>query len=330
VAEVLVYRGTLSDADLQTVHDWLQARYGSSAPPNQPPAAAFTDTCTDLDCVFTDQSTDADGSVVAWSWAFGDGGTSTAQNPTHAYAAAGTYTVTLTVTDDDGDTDDTSSSVTVSEGVEPGGPGTIPNLILWLRADEIQGLADGQPVASWPDGSGLGNHATQSTASKRPIYRTNEINGMPAVFFDASNDGLATPADPFTSLTLFAVYSSRAGQSGKLLNGGPSFFMGPYSGLYRVFTGLYLNGPAVTGGRWVMHTFRQSLPDSRAEHFIDGVAVGATSRTVNPMAIQIGSSGTYGARLDGYVAEVLVYRGTLSDADLQTVHDWLQARYEIP
>jgi hypothetical protein len=51
---------------------------------------------------------------------------------------------------------------------------------------------------------------------------------------------------------------------------------------------------------------------------------------VNPSALQIGSSGTYGTRLDGHVAELLVYRGKLSDAELQTVHDWLQARYGIP
>jgi hypothetical protein len=79
-----------------------------------------------------------------------------------------------------------------------------------------------------------------------------------------------------------------------------------------------------------MQTFRQSLPDSRAEHFIDGSPAGSTSRTVNPSALQIGSSGTYGTRLDGHVAELLVYRGKLSDAELQTVHDWLQARYGIP
>jgi hypothetical protein len=79
-----------------------------------------------------------------------------------------------------------------------------------------------------------------------------------------------------------------------------------------------------------MHTFRQSLPNSLAEQFVDGLPAGTTSRTVNPSALQIASSGTYGSRLDGYVAEILVYRGTLSDADVQTVHDWLQTRYGIP
>jgi Zn-dependent metalloprotease len=89
---------------------------------NSPPTADFTYTTSDLTAYFTDQSTDSDGSVVAWDWDFGDGvGTSTAQNPAYTYAADGTYAVTLTVTDDDGATDSVTKDVTVSSG----GPGTL-------------------------------------------------------------------------------------------------------------------------------------------------------------------------------------------------------------
>ena len=83
---------------------------------NIAPTADFTYTTSDLTASFTDQSSDPDGSIVAWSWNFGDGSTSTAQNPSHTYAAAGTYTVSLTVTDNDGATDATSKNVTVSSG----------------------------------------------------------------------------------------------------------------------------------------------------------------------------------------------------------------------
>jgi len=82
---------------------------------NQPPNAAFSSTCTDLACNFTDQSTDSDGTISSWSWDFGDGGSSGNQNPGHNYAAAGTYTVELTVTDNDGASDSSSSMVTVDE-----------------------------------------------------------------------------------------------------------------------------------------------------------------------------------------------------------------------
>jgi len=81
---------------------------------NTPPTADFTYTATGLSVDFMDQSTDSDGSVVAWTWNFGDYATSTAQNPSHTYAASGAYSVTLIVTDDDGAMDTTSKTVTVS------------------------------------------------------------------------------------------------------------------------------------------------------------------------------------------------------------------------
>ncbi len=90
---------------------------------NNPPAAGFSNTCTDLSCDFTDSSSDTDGTITAWSWDFGDGALSTSQNPTHNYAASGTYAVNLTVTDNDGATNSTSQDITVSDG-NSGGPAT--------------------------------------------------------------------------------------------------------------------------------------------------------------------------------------------------------------
>ena len=74
--------------------------------PNMPPVAKFKFSpaapLTKDTIQFTDESSDADGSVVAWSWDFGDGVTSTDQNPQHRYSQAGKYTVTSVVTDNQG------------------------------------------------------------------------------------------------------------------------------------------------------------------------------------------------------------------------------------
>ncbi len=91
-----------------------------TTPANQPPTAAFTPSCTFLDCSFTSTSSDADGSIVSYSWNFGDGSApATAQNPSHSYAAAGTYSVTLTVTDNQGAQGNVSHSVTVQPNRPP-------------------------------------------------------------------------------------------------------------------------------------------------------------------------------------------------------------------
>jgi hypothetical protein len=79
------------------------------------PHAAFSFSCTDLECDFTDNSTDSDGSVTGWSWDFGDGNHSIMQNPARSFSSPGTYAVNLTVTDNDGGTDATSQSVTLTE-----------------------------------------------------------------------------------------------------------------------------------------------------------------------------------------------------------------------
>jgi PKD repeat protein len=83
-------------------------------PPNQPPTASFSSSCTGFTCSFTDGSTD-DGSIAAWSWDFGDNsGTSTDANPSYTYAAAGDFTVSLTVTDNTGKAGTTSQLVTAT------------------------------------------------------------------------------------------------------------------------------------------------------------------------------------------------------------------------
>jgi PKD repeat protein len=77
----------------------------SSTPPaNVPPTAAFTSSCSSLDCTFTDGSTDSDGTIASWAWDFGDGSTATTKNTSHTYnvTAPDTFAVSLVATDNDG------------------------------------------------------------------------------------------------------------------------------------------------------------------------------------------------------------------------------------
>jgi PKD repeat protein len=331
MAEVLVYGRALSNAELQSVHDELLARYSLPTASNQAPTASFNSSCTNLVCSFTDASTDVDGTVATWSWSFGDGTTSTTRNPTHTYAAAGTYTVTLGVTDDDRAPASTSRQVTVTA---PGGggpfvdPSSVPGLGLWLRADGLVGLADGDAVAAWTDVSGAGRHATQAVASKRPTYRADQIHALPALTFDASDDGMATPLNPGVHVTIFVVYASRAAATGYVLNGGFQLFMGPYVSRYRNYTGAYANGPSVSPGRWLVQTLRQST--SVAELFVDGVFQVSVTKTADPGALLLGAQGTYGRPLDGALAEVIVYDRALNDVERADVEGWLRAKYGLP
>lgn len=90
--------------------------YGGGSGGNQSPNADFDSSANGLSVSFTDQSSDPDGTLVAWAWTFGDGSTSSAQDPSHSYAANGTYLVGLTVTDNEGATASTSQNISVSDG----------------------------------------------------------------------------------------------------------------------------------------------------------------------------------------------------------------------
>ncbi|MGI8532179.1 MAG: PKD domain-containing protein [Geodermatophilaceae bacterium] len=88
---------------------------GGPPPPNQPPSASFTSSCTGLTCSFdASTSADPDGSIVGYSWRFGDSSTGSGVSPSHTYGSAGARTVTLTVTDNNGATGSTSNAQPVT------------------------------------------------------------------------------------------------------------------------------------------------------------------------------------------------------------------------
>ena len=75
----------------------------SGTPPNSPPVASFTFTCTFLDCSFDGSgSSDSDGTISSYAWDFSDTGTGAGSSTTHAFPGTGTYNVSLTVTDNNG------------------------------------------------------------------------------------------------------------------------------------------------------------------------------------------------------------------------------------
>ncbi len=106
----IVVRGASASSGVELNAYWFAPATGNIAP-----SADFSFTTSDLEVSFSDNSSDADGSLVSHSWDFGDGNVSTEINPVHSYSASGTYSVSLTVTDDEGATDTSTQSVTVTQ-----------------------------------------------------------------------------------------------------------------------------------------------------------------------------------------------------------------------
>ncbi len=152
--------------DSEGAADTASVEIGVGESPNQSPTASFSSSCTNLTCTFTDQSTDPDGTVEAWSWDFGDDGTSEQRNPEHTFAAGGSYDVTLTVTDDDGATDGTMQRVTVSPSNQgPTASFTFACSLLECAFTDTSTDADGTVVA-W--GWNFGDDATST--EQNPVH----------------------------------------------------------------------------------------------------------------------------------------------------------------
>src|SRR5438445_5024083 len=62
-------------------------------------------------------------------------------------------------------------------------PSDVSGLVLWLPADQIQGIASGASLSAWTDSSASASHATQASAASQPIFVTNVRNALSAVSF---------------------------------------------------------------------------------------------------------------------------------------------------
>jgi PKD repeat protein len=131
---------------------YFRSQLASPQPPNTPPTAAFSWSCTDLTCSFTDQSSDSDGSISSRTWNFGDGASSTAVAPSHKFTAGGTYNVSLVVVDNGGAASSTTThSVTVTAPPPSPNPTNLTVASTKSKSTQFATLQWVTGTASWAD-----------------------------------------------------------------------------------------------------------------------------------------------------------------------------------
>ena len=198
---------------------WAAGYWGApQPPPNEPPTATFTFSCTELACTFDGSaSTDGDGSILASAWDFGGDGSATGLTATHTFSAAGTYQVTLTVTDDDGDSGSQTRAVTVAA---PAPAGTVSLASLtgasstrkggWTATVTVSAVdGGGQPVSgatvsgSWSTG-GTGGCTTQGAAGtcSFSVNLGKKVSAATWTIATINHATLAYQANALTSVTL--------------------------------------------------------------------------------------------------------------------------------
>jgi hypothetical protein len=230
----------------------------------------------------------------------------------------------------------------------PTTPDTIAGLQLWIDSTAITGLSDTNPVSSWLDLSGNGNHAAQSTPDFQPVYRTGILGGLPVVRFDGSNDRLITPQFQHgASFTIFAVARQTSGTAAR------SIVDSDYSGRRQfqfrtnnatslqlitftsTVTPVVTDSQPVTAGNW--NVLGGVARTSEAQAYVNGATDGATARSGTPAAFvsQVMIGAGYGGAttpaqfLAGDIAEVCVYGRDLDAAERVALEGYLASHWSL-
>ncbi len=241
-------------------------------------------------------------------------------------------------------------------------PQEIASLRAWWGADTLT-ASDGDAIGSWADLSGLSNTASQGTADYKPLYKINIINGCPALWFDGSNDYLATASNifagaigPTSDFTLMAV--TRASGSDQILNA--ARFLSQCENNYE-FAGFLSAKPYGGTPAWSVEVSKAGVADQTISsvamgtdeiaiitglyrsgsfsmrwggRYLNTVAYNSTinGASANNRAMSIGAqiyNGTAELQYKGYIAEILIFGTELPDIHYRGIELYLARKYGL-
>ncbi len=220
-------------------------------------------------------------------------------------------------------------------------PSDLSGLNLWLKADSLS-LNDGDPVSSWTDSSGKGNHAT-GTGANRPVFKTNIINGYPIVqFTNANTSYVDAPNGALTGITsavsAFVVQRSTSLQNNAGLSSNPGDAANQFNSPIAYGDGnVYFDLGNTTVGR-VSAAWGGSTSTFYVWSFVAGAGTMTIRRNNTNLISSSGKTNAFTAGtkdlLVGYLescdkAEVLVYNNALSTDNHLRVDQYLGVKYGI-
>lgn len=219
-------------------------------------------------------------------------------------------------------------------------PDTVATLNAWWKADSLA-LSNGAAVATWTDSSGGAADATQATGTAQPLFQTAQVNGLPVVRFDGTDDHLvSTASSSLTATTVFAVVKPANVANymtirGSDIDNGLQFRLDNTGKMQMVAENIALVGTATTTLSTTLFQVATISFTSGASYnfYLNGTADGGTTTGVS-----IGASATTsiarnlpggGESFNGDIAEIIVYSSVLSTGDRATVHSYLADKYGI-
>jgi len=238
------------------------------------------------------------------------------------------------------------SSFSISFAQSPGGVAAGVSNQIWLDAFQL-GANNGQAIQNWTDFSIGSNTASQALGSRRPIYRTNSINGMPILDFDGVDDYMEIPSNPSSldgnQSSHFVVYETTSLNAGSNMYFNMDFDQGSNfqcSYATTTYVGSYVKNSSnnvrqFTHGPVVTNHIASYLWDGSAgtyQGFLNGVTKAPTTNVFNAATghnrTRIGAFNT-NYKFNGNIAEIIYYTSVLNAAERNIVENYLAAKYQI-
>ena len=247
-------------------------------------------------------------------------------------------------------------------GTPGGGPPALSvtaDLVERFRASAITGVVDGAVVANWIDGAtgdGVSQNAAAGTTT--PTFRVNATpSGKAAVRFDGNDESRTAVAPgiaPTAGFVYFIVLKGNGAQTnGAVTDGGGNYIFdrsvggnplvslkavnGSYGLQKRFNDGSGLGGPVATTPisttAFQIVAARRNRTQNRFELWVNGVMEATDAdagSALTPDPIDIGRHATGATQgFIGDIAELLIYKSELSDADFQAVGAYLETEYGL-
>lgn len=227
------------------------------------------------------------------------------------------------------------------------------NLTERYRGGAITGATNGSTFSPWNDSATDDGASQNATAGGNPTYRTNATPSTePVVRFDG-NDEFRTSASPgippSSGFVYFLVCKANTVPSNSqyIFDRNNATADAPLASL-KASNGRYefqkrddnnngLGGPISTSlistSQFQIVAIRRNPSASRFEIWVDGVMEGTTpdpGDNLTPQPIVIGRHATnVNGGFNGDIAELLVYKSSLSDTEFQSVGAYLESRYGL-
>jgi prepilin-type N-terminal cleavage/methylation domain-containing protein len=242
----------------------------------------------------------------------------------------------------------------------------IPGMVLWyeatlpggvISASNILQPEDGDAVSTWKDfnPTNVNYIASQTTSASQPLYKTNIINGLPALKFDGSNDYFQISNilnNDFTFFIVVKTSNAGLGSSSSFAYQGsgivwadssgtghddiiPLAIAGGFPKIGATSDALLTSSVAIDDNKPHIVTIKRNRVLGNLWIYVDSASTG--SSTGGTTSLLSASStmfiGCDDGRLrcyDGYIAELIMYNRPLQTTERLVVEKYLSKKWGVP